>query len=95
MEELKTCSKCKRTLPISQFYRNARNKDGYHSACKECHNKEVNAAKAKKRAKANLQPIPEGTFVLSLANISIDKIKEELRKRGYSGELRYNKVITI
>lgn len=38
MEEIKSkqCSRCGRTLPVTQFGTHARNKDGYDSLCKEC-----------------------------------------------------------
>jgi len=32
----KKCALCKRILPLSEFYRNARNRDGYCYRCKEC-----------------------------------------------------------
>lgn len=33
----KRCRKCKKTKPLSQFYKNPRAKDGVHSYCKKCH----------------------------------------------------------
>ena len=38
-EEVKTkrCSKCGRILPLSEFYKDKRAKDGLKSECKECH----------------------------------------------------------
>lgn len=34
--DLKDCSHCGRTLPVSEFYKNKARKDGYQSECKEC-----------------------------------------------------------
>jgi hypothetical protein len=34
----KTCSKCKETKPLTEFYRFARAKDGYQARCKVCQN---------------------------------------------------------
>ena len=34
--ETKRCSKCKRTRPLSEFYRDKRHADGNQSHCKEC-----------------------------------------------------------
>ena len=41
-EGFKICSKCGRILPLSEFYRNKRAKDGLKSHCKQC-NKEYQA----------------------------------------------------
>jgi hypothetical protein len=32
----KTCAACKRSLPLSQFHKNNRRKDGHHSLCRDC-----------------------------------------------------------
>lgn len=32
----KVCSRCRRELPISEFYKNKRNKDGLQHYCKKC-----------------------------------------------------------
>lgn len=37
----KRCSKCKRLLPLSQFYRHNQTKDGHQWYCKECSKKYV------------------------------------------------------
>ena len=44
----KVCSKCRRELPISEFYKNKSMKDGLHHECKKCSNKNN-----KKYAKTN------------------------------------------
>ena len=31
-----TCTKCKQTKPQSEFYKNTKNKTGYHQYCKDC-----------------------------------------------------------
>ena len=35
----KVCTKCNKELPISEFYKDNRTKDGLYSNCKECHSK--------------------------------------------------------
>lgn len=35
----KECSKCKRTLPLNEFYKNKSKKDGLSYYCKDCHGK--------------------------------------------------------
>lgn len=37
--QLKTCSKCKRELPLDQFVNSNRYRDGKYSSCKECRKK--------------------------------------------------------
>ena len=34
----KKCSKCEKIQPVSEFYRDKRNKDGYNYSCKTCEN---------------------------------------------------------
>jgi len=36
---MKTCTKCKKTKPTSQFNKAIKSKDGFSWACKDCHNK--------------------------------------------------------
>lgn len=36
----KVCSKCGKELPISDFHKNKRRKDGLNSSCKYCDNKQ-------------------------------------------------------
>lgn len=40
----KVCSKCGRELPISDFHKNKRRKDGLNSSCKYCDNKQKKAS---------------------------------------------------
>lgn len=37
----KKCTVCKRIKPITEFYEDARRRDGHYSKCKKCHNKSV------------------------------------------------------
>lgn len=46
----KYCKKCETPKPLDLFYRQSSNKDGYMGACKECHEKSIKEAKAKKNA---------------------------------------------
>ena len=39
MTDKKTCKYCQRTLPLSEFYTNGKNRDGYSCGCKECRRK--------------------------------------------------------
>lgn len=67
--DTKICKKCGRELPISQFYKRKRNKDGLQIYCKECEkqyrkqyyieNKEVLAEKKKQYYTENKETIAE------------------------------------
>jgi hypothetical protein len=39
MNEMKTCTKCKRELSVDMFTKNKSSKDGFHNQCKECRKK--------------------------------------------------------
>ncbi len=36
LEKEKKCSRCKKTLPVSNFHKDKHNKDGFYLFCKEC-----------------------------------------------------------
>ena len=36
MDDMKTCNKCEKTSPKTDFYKNKKNKDGHLNECKEC-----------------------------------------------------------
>ena len=51
---VKVCNHCKRELPISEFGKHAKTRDGYQPLCKECKGKQmVKAHKVKKDRNAN------------------------------------------
>ena len=52
----KTCTKCGRELPISEFYAKAGSKDGLQTICKECHNEAIKKSREKKEAKDGAKP---------------------------------------
>lgn len=35
-EKMKQCSKCGKIKPLSEFYRDEKNKDGFYGVCKKC-----------------------------------------------------------
>lgn len=45
----KTCPKCGRTLPVSEYWKSRASKDGLYSYCKECANELQNARHSKLR----------------------------------------------
>ena len=48
----KTCTKCGRELPISEFYAKTGAKDGLQTICKECHNAKTKESVARRKAQA-------------------------------------------
>lgn len=52
----KTCTKCGRELPISEFYAKAGSKDGLQTICKECHNEATKRSREKAQALGGLKP---------------------------------------
>ena len=53
LESTKVCTKCKRTLPLSEFYRRAASKDGLTCQCKECRKAAEHEWTQKKRAECD------------------------------------------
>lgn len=80
-EETKVCKSCGRELPLSEFYVAPHLNSGYEPTCKECR---------RKRRK-----IQEQQRILQLSEFHDDTLMAELRKRGYTGELRLTKIINI
>lgn len=52
MEQVKTCAKCEKLLPVSMFYKGKRTRDGLGSSCKTCHGLQTAAARLKRTAAA-------------------------------------------
>ena len=52
MEETvyKTCSHCKKVLPVTMFHRSSLSKDGYQSMCKLCSNESARKSAAARKA---------------------------------------------
>ena len=57
--QTKTCTKCGRELPISEFYAKAGSKDGLQTQCKDCHNAATERRREKARGANNLPETEE------------------------------------
>lgn len=77
-EPAKTCTKCEKTKPLSEFHRQREGKDGRRSVCKLCYSaygREYRDAHKEQRAGLHLQR----TF-----GITLDNYDEMLEDQGNS-----------
>lgn len=95
METIKTkkCAKCHQELPVTEFWKDGRAKDGLNCYCKEC--VKTFTSKARTRMKINK---PDKTR--PLRSIPLEDITEELRLRGLHLETQkekqtITKVVTV
>ena len=81
----KVCSKCKKELPISEFYKNKSRKDGLHIQCKNCVNEY-----AKKYRKSTKRKEVQKRYCDKRQNT----FGKTGKKRGYSGILKRDYELT-
>lgn len=92
---MKKCNRCGRTLDNSEFGKNKAAKDGLQSWCRECVNKY-----AREHQKEKLNPNSGGGINKiftnpELARFTPRQLIDELKARGYSGQLKYTHTITL
>jgi hypothetical protein len=74
---MKTCSKCKKELPLSSFTKHSKNKDGLQGSCRECNNKLSKEWNAKNKDSLILKRLKERSiqkgldFDLTVADIDV------------------------
>lgn len=99
--ETKLCKKCGRTLPVSEFNKNAKSKDGLHTYCRNCHNDMTRKAYLKRKARnAELKEeqhkyVGTGVGDPRLAEFHPRELIAELQVRGYRGKLYVTREITV
>lgn len=103
--QTKKCCKCGRELPLSEFSKNNSRKDGYDYYCRSC--KSIISKESRERTKSNKIKesgiYPANFFDRNtvgggnpqLANFSARELMEELRARGYRGQLEYTSKINL
>lgn len=84
---VKECSRCHRTLPVTEFYKKSGTPDGLQYYCKHCQN-EINKVSNRKRR------LPSGGNP-DLADFTPRQLMAELKARGYTGTLKYVQTINI
>ena len=86
---MKECTKCHRTLPESEFYKKSGAPDGLQNACKECQKEYQHKRNSMGGGTNRVFSNPD------LARFTPRQLMEELRVRGYTGELKYVQIIKI
>lgn len=89
----KTCTKCGRELPISEFYAKTGAKDGLQTICKECHNAKTKESVARRKAqtedakpKDTIKELTEAVAGITngLKAVADRTLVDELRARGWT-----------
>lgn len=88
---MKECTKCHRTLPESDFYKKSGSPDGLQYVCKECQS-DYFKERTKKKQGGGANRVFSNP---DLARFTPRQLMEELRARGYTGELKYVQTIKI
>ena len=98
--ETKKCSCCGQVLPIENFYKNNRSKDGYAYTCKECSNKRNKVWREYQKVQIKQQQADYTALKFdvktakenALAAATPRDLMKELYRRGYVGTLEYTEV---
>lgn len=89
----KKCKACGRVLPVSEFSKHWKSKDGYRNVCRSCdgiHEKQMACSMTETVVRRSI----EGG-VPSLKGISAKDLIEELRYRGCKGKLMYTREVVV
>lgn len=89
--ETKVCSKCGKELPISEFYKSKRTKDGLFYKCIHC--VRIEQKESRERSK-NLKEIGRNGGK-KLSDYTPRELMEELHRRGYRGTLEFTEIHKI
>lgn len=89
---MKTCSKCKKEKPLSEYYKDKRTQDGYYSGCKKCHLSVKNNSSTAKYGRIFRQNLRQNPNSKDVAKYLYDAMYRRLlyspyyanRKCGYS-----------
>lgn len=93
--ETKICKKCGQELPLENFSKNAKMKDGLQNHCRACaseYSRQIWQRKKAKRKENELVEFEKKYKVYTnrdLAKFTPRELMLELKARGYEGELLY------
>ena len=92
----KVCTKCGRELPLDQFSKQAKAKDGKRSQCKEC-DLEYQRKKYEERrlSRTNNTAFSKLYSNIELAKFTPRQLIEELKARGYRGTLTIEQKVQL
>lgn len=89
----KKCKACGRVLPVSDFSKHWKSKDGHRNVCRNCdgaHGRSIACSVVETVVKRSIEGgIP------SLKGINAKDLIEELRYRGYKGKLVYTREVVV
>lgn len=96
----KFCSRCKRELPVSAFYKSTKSADGLQSYCIECSRQAYKerslTIQAEKADNIRLSPPTlKGDPSSPLGNVHTRDLLAELQSRGFHGEFTFLYKVTI
>ena len=92
---MKRCKRCGRELDESEFYKHKRTKDGLQPYCKECQRELTRMRIKPKLPQLKVPQIGGGKVNPELAAFTPRQLMEELKARGYTGELKYTQTIKL
>lgn len=90
---MKICKKCGRELADSCFNKNNANKDGLQSYCRECQSNLSHERYTSKKTSDNTANSLHSNE--ALAKFTPRQLIDELKARGYTGELKYTYTIKL
>lgn len=90
------CRMCGQELPLDMFYKNKSLRNGHDTICKECRKEYVKTRKSKKESIGSVLYNNGGVHGNpDLAQFTPRQLIEELRARGYYGELKFTNTIKV
>ena len=93
---MKTCSKCKKELPLSCFTKHSKNKDGLQGSCRECNNKSSKEWNANNKDSLILKRLKERSVQKGLDfNLTVEDIKVPEKCPVFGFDLQRNHKIPM
>lgn len=84
---MKRCKRCGRELDESSYNKSSSSSDGLQTYCRSCQHEMARSWKERKQNERGCNP--------DLAKVTPRQLIEELKARGYTGELKSTQVIKL